>query len=155
MQWWWLWSGWCSFLTKTCAPGIQLHDVKTCDDKLQYISALSFFKQFFTHELIDMICLFNNRYAAATGHHKPLLFKGWIVLHQMRCITTSVSCFTWLLLIYPDWICIEVQQYCFMARSFISSMKRFKHIRGFLEVSNIYNKDKTDKISKVWFLHEG
>ena len=59
-------------------PGIQLHDVKTRDDKLQYISELSFFKLFFTHELIDMICLYTNRYAAATGHHKPSLFKGWI-----------------------------------------------------------------------------
>ena len=41
-------------------PGIQLHDVKTRDDKLQYISELSFFKLFFTHELIDMICLYTN-----------------------------------------------------------------------------------------------
>ena len=60
-------------------PGIQLHDVNTCDDKLQYISELSFFKLFFTYELIDMIFL----YTPATSHHKPSLFKSWIVsLHQ-------------------------------------------------------------------------
>ena len=52
-------------------PGLQLHDVNTLDDKLQYISELSFFKLFITHELIDMVCLYINKYAAATGHHKP------------------------------------------------------------------------------------
>ena len=35
------------------------------------------------------------------------------------------------------------------ARSFTSSMMSFKHISGFLKVSNFDNKDKTDKMSKV------
>ena len=83
-------------------PGIQLHGVKTRDDKLQYISGLSFFKLFFTHELIDMICLYTNRYAAATGHQKPSLFKGWIDVSPNEMYATLVSCFTWLLLIYLD-----------------------------------------------------
>ena len=33
-------------------------------------------------------------------------------------------------------------------------MKRFKHISGFLKVSNFDNEDKTDKMSKVRFLHD-
>ena len=86
--------------------------MNTRDDKLQYINELSFFKLFFTHELIDMICLYTNRYAPAISHHKPSLFKSWIVLPKMRCIVTSVSCFTWLLLIYPDLICIKVTHPC-------------------------------------------
>ena len=123
--------------------------MNTCDDKLQYISDLSFFKLFFTHELIDMIFLYTNRYAPATSHHKSPLFKSWIVLHQTRCIATSVSCFTWVLLIYPDSICIAVLFHGTWTRSFTSSMKRFKHISGFLTVLNFDNENKTDKISKV------
>ena len=60
--------------------------MNTRDDKLQ-INELSFFKLFFTHELIDMICLYTNKYAPTTSHHKPSLFKSWIVLpkKEMYC----------------------------------------------------------------------
>ena len=48
-------------------------------------------------------------------------------------------------------ICIEVIVlfHGTWARSFTSSMKRFKHISGFLKVSKFDNEDKTDKMSKV------
>ena len=138
-------------------PGIQLHDVKTRDDKLQYISELSFFKLFFTHELIDMICLYTNRYAAATGHHKPSLFKGWIAVSPNEMYRYIGLLFYMAVVNLPRlnlYWSTSVLFHGTWARSFISSMKRFKQISGFLKVSNFENEDKTDKICKVRFLHD-
>ena len=69
------------------------HDVNTRDDKMQYINELSLFKLFFTHELIDMICLYTYRYAPAISHHKPLAIQklDCVAKNEMYVISVTSS----------------------------------------------------------------
>ena len=114
--------------------------MNTRDDKLQYINELSFFKLFFTHELIDMICLYTNRYDPA--------------IQKLECVAKTEMYRYISLLFYVaivnlprlNFIKVIVLSHGTWARSFTSSMKRFKLISGFLKVQNFDNEDKTNKM---------
>ena len=82
--------------------------------------------------------------------------KVGLILNQMRDFATSVAGFTRLVnlpIINLYWS-TTVLFYGTCTRSFMSYMKRFIQISGFLEVSHFDNKDKTDKISQVKYLYD-
>ena len=117
----------------------------------------NFFKLFFTHELVDQLCIYTNSYANSIGNTKPVLYKGWVdvsreemyryfgLLFYMAVVNLPVIHLYWstAALFHGTW-----------ARSFISSRRRFQQISSFLKVSNHEMEDKDDKLCKVRFLHD-
>ena len=138
-------------------PGIQLQGVITRDNRQHYVTALSFFKLIFTHELVDMICAFTNKYAEANALKKPSLYRGWVEVSRNEMYRYFGLLFYMAISHLPRvhlYWSTAVLFHGSWARAFIVSKKRFKQIGAFLKVSNFETENQNDKLTKVRFLHE-
>ena len=138
-------------------PGLQLHDVITREDRSKFVSEISFFKLFFTHELIDMICMYTNKYAKFVAPQHPVLSMGWIDVTREEMYRYIGLLFYMSVADYPALYLYWSTATLFhgtWARAFISSRRRFQQISSFLKVSNFENEKKDDKLCKVRFLHD-
>ena len=95
-----------------------------------------------------IILIYKSGYKTVQSNYCPISLTSVICKVLERIIRKQVFSFL------DQKGCMNSTQHGFKPRSFTSSMKRFKHISGFLKVSNFNNEDKTDKMSKVRFLHD-
>jgi hypothetical protein len=111
-------------------PGVQLPDVRTREDVNQYLTPMSFFKLFFTVDLVQHLCNYTNIYARLHGPTKKTLYKGWTDL------TVDDMYMYFALLMYMAVECYWKKASLFhglWARYFMSKLK-FKAIQSFLKV---------------------
>jgi hypothetical protein len=131
--------------------------MRTRDDVNRYLTPLSFFKLFFTVDLVQHLCNYTNTYARLHGPAKKTLYKGW------TDVTVDDMYMYFALLMYmavvnlPNVECYWKKATLFhglWARYFMSKLK-FKAIQSFLKVCNAETENnKDDKLCKVRFLHD-
>ncbi|XP_055888603.1 piggyBac transposable element-derived protein 3-like isoform X1 [Biomphalaria glabrata] len=138
-------------------PGVHLNDeILTKAGVRKFLHPSDFFKLYFTVDLVNMLVLYTNKYAAHFGPTKPTVYKGWYDV-------TVDEFYTFLgLLMYMSIVrAPSVSKYWsrsslyngLWARSFMTK-KRFLQIMSFLKVSNFETEDRQDKLSKIRFLYE-
>lgn len=123
----------------------------------QYLTPGSFFKLFFTIEIVQQICDWTISYAEEHGHEKPTLFNGKFD------ITPEEMYRYFALLMYMAVVqAPNVDSYWstsplfhgLWARHFMSKL-RFKAIQSFLKVCDAFTENRlTDKLCKVRLLHD-
>ena len=136
-------------------PGFQMPTRNSRTNILGFTTAFSFFKLFFTMEMVSQLCVFTNNYARLHGAEKPSLYRGW------KDVTPKDLYIYFALWMYMAVVKAPSVEYFWStsplfhglwARSFMTKL-RFKAIQAFLKVCNPDTENNaTDKLSKVRYL---
>ncbi|GFR86303.1 PiggyBac transposable element-derived protein 4, partial [Elysia marginata] len=129
-------------------PGLQLPECRTKHDTMKYL----------TPDLVEQICKFKNDYLDATKNQilKLPLAKNWTPLTP-----DEFYVFIGLLMYFSIAKLPRLELYwsteelfhCLWARAFMSK-PRYKQIQSFLKVANHTTERRSDKLTKMRFLHE-
>ncbi|XP_059168114.1 piggyBac transposable element-derived protein 4-like [Physella acuta] len=140
-------------------PGIHLSQTGeklTKSAAREFLSPVSFFKLYFTVDLVKTIVMYTNKYAAHCGPTRPSVFKGWYNL-SIDEFYSFLGLLMYMSIVQAPSVakywCTSSLYHGLWARRFMTK-KRFTQIMSFLKVSNFETENPDDKLSKVRFLYE-
>lgn len=138
-------------------PGVQLPDDRTREDRKKYVTAMSFFKLFFTMDIVSRLCDWTNEYAQLHGPVKPSIYQGWtpvvpeemykyfaLLMYMAVVKAPNVEAYWSTATLYHG----------LWARHFMSKA-RFVAIQSFVKACNAATENRVaDKLAKVRLLHD-